>query len=285
MILFVFSVSVAAQSAWNRLDVRGLPAPYNFYRYQALSSGESIGVAAEGDFQYYYADKRPSRKEKVSTDDLNAVYFTDPSHGWVVGSTGAILLTRNEGRSWTRQTSGTTADLMAIDCIDRKRCWAVGDKGTIVYTKDGKTWKQANAGTSVTLNAVDFLDALNGLVVGDKAVLLRTRDGGISWTQEEITGGEETCNGRTFASDGSHLYSVKYFSAERIWAVGLYGVAKYTGESRKWAGMCTKSDPFIGIVTQDGVNLFAVGSDSHNQFSTDSGRTWKDFDPEKWPAN
>ena len=70
--------------------------------------------------------------------------------------------------------------------ISAEEGWAVGDKGTILHTKDGATTWQAQLGgdpdaTDRELWEVFFLDAKHGWARGGAEKLLRTSDGGASW--------------------------------------------------------------------------------------------------------
>ena len=81
--------------------------------------------------------------------------------------------------------------LRDVQFLSAEEGWAVGDKNTILHTKDGaKTW-QVQLGGDVDskdreLTEVFFLDAKHGWARGGAEKLLRTSDGGASW--QEIGG-------------------------------------------------------------------------------------------------
>jgi hypothetical protein len=71
---------------------------------------------------------------------------------YTVGADGAIQVTRTAGQTWTRQASGTQADLFAIACPSVTACYAVGSRGTLVATTDGgRTWTRRASGTQADL--------------------------------------------------------------------------------------------------------------------------------------
>ncbi len=75
---------------------------------------------------------------------INDIYFSDPFHGWVVGSDttnrGIILATQNGGEQWQIQLNNLTAPLNAIH-FSNDNGWAVGDHGLIVRTENsGSSW-------------------------------------------------------------------------------------------------------------------------------------------------
>ena len=72
-----------------------------------------------------------------TTASLSGVCFVDASHGWVVGGSGAILVTANGGATWTAQSSGMTKSLNDVSFSDASHGWVVGEDGTILVTSNG----------------------------------------------------------------------------------------------------------------------------------------------------
>jgi photosystem II stability/assembly factor-like uncharacterized protein len=82
------------------------------------------------------------------------------------------------------------APLHAIQFVDPKVGWAVGDDGVVWHTIDGGgTWEPQPTGTRAALRSLHFIDPLIGWVAGREelpgggsaGVLFYTRDGGESW--------------------------------------------------------------------------------------------------------
>src|SRR5262245_55364180 len=82
------------------------------------------------------------------------------------------------------------ASLRAIQFIDVKEGWAVGDEGGVWHTIDGgHSWERQATGTRASLRSVCFLDPYLGWAVGREelpsggsvGVVLFTRDGGVAW--------------------------------------------------------------------------------------------------------
>src|SRR5262245_13069145 len=82
------------------------------------------------------------------------------------------------------------ASLRAIQFIDAKEGWAVGDEGCVWHTIDaGQSWERQPTGTRASLRSVCFLDPYQGWAVGREelpgggsvGVVLYTRDGGVAW--------------------------------------------------------------------------------------------------------
>lgn len=82
------------------------------------------------------------------------------------------------------------ASLRAIQFIDAKEGWAVGDEGCVWHTiNGGQSWERQPTGTRASLRSVCFLDPYLGWAVGREelpsggsvGVVLFTRDGGVAW--------------------------------------------------------------------------------------------------------
>ena len=81
----------------------------------------------------------------------------------------------------------TDRTLLDIDFIDNSdRGWIVGDKGTLLETRDGGiNWKSSTLQTSnpdYYLSSVSF-NSQEGWVAGEPKVMLHTTDGGDGWAQ------------------------------------------------------------------------------------------------------
>lgn len=96
----------------------------------------------------------------------------------VVGQNGTILTSAN-GIGWSRQNSGTNADLKSItwsvDCII-----AVGRNGTILRSTDRLTWVPQTSPLHVDLHSV-IHDGIAFIAAGDNGTIIRSLDG-INWT-------------------------------------------------------------------------------------------------------
>jgi len=79
-------------------------------------------------------------------------------------------------------------NLLDVKFISAEEGWAVGEKNTILHTKDGaKTWEAQLGGdpesTDRELTEVFFLDANHGWARGGAEKLMRTGNGGMSWEE------------------------------------------------------------------------------------------------------
>lgn len=99
-------------------------------------------------------------------------------------------------QTWTPLTSGTTANLNAVQFLDANNGFVCGGAGVVRKTTDGgTTWSPVNISTTNPVQAISFINTLEGwAVVGDDAAwqtsgsVWKTTNGGTSWTQQTFTG-------------------------------------------------------------------------------------------------
>lgn len=105
------------------------------------------------------------------------------------------------------------AALRAVQFLDDKEGWAVGDRGTVWHSIDGgASWERMPCGTQASLRGVHFVTPYVGCVVGRQdtadgaesiGVVLTTDDGGLSW--RELAQGRLPGLNAVHMSDGKRL--------------------------------------------------------------------------------
>jgi len=111
----------------------------------------------------------PSRGARAGAHSqrLNAVSFADAETGWAVGAAGAILSTKDGGRTWRPQKSGMGGDLTDVKFLDRAEGWAVGTEGVVMHTTDGGlNWKPEARPTENALERLFFVGRRRAWAVG-----------------------------------------------------------------------------------------------------------------------
>ena len=135
----------------------------------------------------------------------NSIFFTDLGRGWVVGSHGEMITTKDGGKTWEPQKRITAQHLQYIYFVDDNHGWVVGHNGTILATKDGgNTWAKQSSNTINDLTGLFFFDANTGWAVGSEQTLLRTSDGGKTWRRayQDTYADILAYNGIAFAEKG-----------------------------------------------------------------------------------
>ncbi len=146
---------------------------------------------------------------------LNDVFFINQTTGWVVGSEGAIFVTRNGGTTWTKQTTSTKYNLYKMTFLNANVGYVCGgnlEAGIILKTTDGgTTWRRQLVPADGALRGIAFSDEQNGWTVGNGGLILATQNGGQTWEQQQ--------SGTT-----SDLYDIGLASPVRAWIAGDDGV-------------------------------------------------------------
>src|SRR5437667_7983284 len=116
-----------------------------------------------------------------TTSNLNGAILLDSGTGFVVGATGTILKSTDDGATWAPLASGTSTTLHGIYFLDPNDGIAVGDGGLILRTTDGgAAWQSVTSGVEDSLRSVSF-NGVNGICGGDSQDILYSTDSGASW--------------------------------------------------------------------------------------------------------
>jgi len=215
------------------------------------------------------------------------VEFFDLFRGWAVGGNGTILHTRNAGKTWTAQTSGTTDAIVAIDVVTELKAWAVTTAARILATTDGgETWVDQTPASWFTNELTDIhfpVDDQVGYAVGRRGVFARTSNGGTTWQPLVIRplggGAWETVPAIPQPSPmGRWLLGVSFMDNLRGCAVGVNGTLIRTVDGgNTWS---TPTLPAIGMTFLTDIEFtqwnhgYAVGNGGTILQSLDSGVTW-----------
>jgi len=210
-------------------------------------------------------------------DDLFSVSFPTENDGWACGRWGTVLHTKDGGKTWIRQDSGTDYTLSAIFFVDPQNGWAVGDEGTIIHTADGgKTWEKQKDPVPFILMDVYFVSPLKGWIVTEQTHILFTNDGGKTWSIQ-------------FMDEDYILKAISFCDPIHGWAVGEYGYIYRTRDGgvtwEKQAGYFDISETtgevvsgtfLFDVVAVDCQTVWAVGIDGYVIKTEDGGKTWQE---------
>jgi len=218
---------------------------------------------------------------------------------------GLVLVTGDEGATWSTRRIGAVAGFRAIAFTDASHGLAVGDSGKIFATPDaGRTWEERKSGVTDNLTDIQMIGN-DGWIAGYTGVILHTTDGGKTWVRQ---------------NSGTALSLEALFFRDNLdgWAVGWSGTVLHTtdgGQSWKaikntgaswslssvyfhdakvgfisgFAGQLfrtrdggatweTKKTPVSGWLTSmasDGTNRLWITTDEGFLISEDAGQSWK----------
>jgi photosystem II stability/assembly factor-like uncharacterized protein len=226
-----------------------------------------------------------------------------------VGERGFIIVSDDNGTSWSQVGSPVSVTLVKVRFIDDVEGWAVGHAGIVLHTRDGGlSWnkqldgiqaaeielqeaKQATEGSddaekmqerlAQAQQLVDdgpdkplldllFLDAKNGLVVGAYGLAFVTHDGGFSW---------QSIRSRIDNPNGLHLYSIERVGGD-LFIAGEQGTLLRSSDE----GLTFKSlaSPYegttFGLQATSSGSILAFGLRGKAYESMDRGDSWQRLD-------
>lgn len=157
-------------------------------------------------------------------------------------------------------------NLFGVKTIAPAEAWAVGNFGSIYYTKDGgKRWELRESGTRVPLFGVDFADAQHGWIVGKSSTILATTDGGKTWKAQ-----------KSVIPDDKHLFNVHVVDANTVWVVGDWGAIAVTHDGgATWQDRSLDEDVVLyDLSFPDAQHGFISGEFGTVLSTSDGGETW-----------
>ena len=125
-------------------------------------------------------------------EGVTALRYADAQNVWMIGrerSKERIWRSSDGGAGWRAGSVPVTVGLYAMQFVDAKRGWLLGEAGTLMATVDGgETWLVQASGFAGNLDAASsgspgpgsmfWLDAATGWVGGSNGALLATATGG-----------------------------------------------------------------------------------------------------------
>jgi len=188
-----------------------------------------------------------------------------------VGSRGHILLSQDQGESWSQQEVPTRSGLNAVFFHDRNLGWAVGHDGVIVRTQDGgATWERVYWAPEDENPLMDvwFKNADEGFAIGAYGSFFETFDGGTTWTSRYIS------------EDDFHLNQIVPAGDDRLYIAAEAGLFYRSDDGgATWVDLLTPYEgSFFGVLPLEGDSVLAFGLRGHLFRSDDAGETWNELD-------
>ena len=216
--------------------------------------------------------------------DLYGVDARD-DRAWAVGYWGTVVVSSDDGKSWTRSPTPNDQTLYAVSFADEKNGWVVGANGTVMRSTDGgATWTEQAVTVSdesgshpldTHLFGVATVSPTEAWAVGDMGIVIHTRDGE-HWEQLPLPKGafsdeytsERILNAVRFSSPTEGLITGEFATALRT----QDGGATWHGE-RTLVG--TEPDVYLFDAAElGGGKAVASGLAGTLLVTSDGGATW-----------
>jgi photosystem II stability/assembly factor-like uncharacterized protein len=226
-----------------------------------------------------------------------------------VGERGFIIVSDDNGASWSQVGSPVSVTLVKVRFIDDVEGWAVGHGGVVLHTRDGgHSWNKqldgvqaaeielqeakqvaespedvekreerlaqaeqlVDDGPDKPLLDLIFLDAKNGLVVGAYGLAFVTHDGGLSW---------QSIRSRIDNPNGLHLYSIERVGGDLFIAGEQGTLLRSSDEGKTFAPLTSPYEgTTFGLQATNSSSIVAFGLRGKAFESKDRGDTWQPLD-------
>lgn len=196
----------------------------------------------------------------------------------VVGESGTVLSSDDEGATGGDQASGVSNNLLDVAATGLPsplpRFIAVGSNGTIITSPDAVTWAHPASGTTNYLSGVTWFAPLSpidpslAIAVGDNGTIL-TSENGSTWTPRASGA---TAHLRDVAN-GSVLEGKPPVMTKRIVAVGLDGTILSSPGGGTWTPRTSGTTRAL-LAVANGNNLFVAVGASGTVLTSPDGIAW-----------
>ena len=195
----------------------------------------------------------------------------------VVGERGHVLVSTDDGASWTQAKVPTRVLLTAVHMHDERTGWAVGHDAVILRTSDGgETWTLVHQAPEEELPLLDvwFRDERAGFAVGAYGYFLATEDGGETWTRRTISQDDFHLNALIPASERGP--DSRTLSSQRLYIAAEAGVAYRSDDGGEtWRELPSPyPGSWFGGLALDDDEVLLTGLRGHLFRSEDAGETW-----------
>ena len=210
------------------------------------------------------------QSSSVSKDTLTQVNFTTRNNGWLT-SIGQVHYTASSGATWNVQhqirSQSKPPGILDIYFVSTTEGWAVGGKGTVLWTENGGGhWERLRDLSDKHLWGVHFVDPAHGWIVGEAGEVLHTQNGGKRWVRQR--------------SDAEQpLFAVDFASLTHGWIVGTNGLILHTTDGgRTWIRQKSPVNQNLrDVAFHDAQRGWAVGEKGLILHTTDGGNTWNRY--------
>ncbi|SEK44511.1 Uncharacterized protein SAMN05216214_102263 [Atopomonas hussainii] len=187
-----------------------------------------------------------------------------------VGERGHVLISRDQGQSWSQVIVPTRQLLTSLYFVDGQHGWAVGHDAVILATDDGgATWTKQfeEPEREAPLLDVWFRDAKVGYAVGAYGMLLSTTDGGKTWDDVSDSLDNE---------DGYHLNAIAEVKGAGLMVVGELGnIFRSPDYGTTWEIVESPYEgSLFGLLSGANNEVVVYGLRGHIFHSADFGATW-----------
>ncbi len=219
-----------------------------------------------------------------SPGDLIAVFFTSSERGFIAGDDGYLGVTRDGGRTWTREPLNVKGNITEIYFRNDDNGYLVAGKDMFITKDGGRSWQKTLIvktsdfrGTTPEFLSIRFANKKLGFAIGSvlkvykdddvrviDSLVMRTNNGGEDWS-------------RVILPTKAELFHMDFVNDERGWIVGADGLILTTDDSGlNWTIQKSHTTKDLyNIFFRDSKNGFAVGEGGTVLRTENGGENWE----------
>lgn len=197
-------------------------------------------------------------------EDLIALAFPTPMHGWAAGNEGLLLETTDGGLNWTKRMDGDSAAKLMLDKYKALAEQSPDNKLIAAALKEAEGYL-AQAPSRPFLD-IAFENEQTGYVAGTYGMLFRTTDAGKTW---------EPWLDRTDNPNGYNIYVIRIAGGE-VYLAGELGLAlRLDRAQQRFVKLSTPYEGSYFALTGKAPSLIAAGLRGNALRSDDEGKSWQ----------
>ncbi|TXI88486.1 MAG: photosystem II stability/assembly factor-like protein [Cupriavidus sp.] len=236
----------------------------------AMDGNTGIAVGAGGQLMETADGGNTWKQSTANLGELSLLGVSvAPGHAVAVGQQGQVYV-RQDGKTWTKATSGTDNRLLSVAVNSKGLAIAVGAFGTALKSTDGgQNWEKIapDWATIMPQGEEPHLYAShvdeNGVITmaGEFGLILRSADGGATW--------------KTLHKSDASVFAMQFRADGVGYAVGQAGSILRTKDSgATWTQLPTSTPAILlGVTSNSNGQVFVTGM--HDMLvSTDDGASW-----------
>ena len=239
-----------------------------------MSEEASFDYENQKIFSYSFSDNQWTEEEfrqdftGLMKEEFSDIQFID-NKGWVVGTNGIILSTRDKGKTWSISKWGDFK-LNSIHMLDTQKGFISANSGVILITDDGgHNWRVLDTkDVTLNFNSISFKET-TGIITANKGKILYSTDSGVTWTLRVIAESKRK-------NKLVDLNSSFFIDKNNVWIAGNDGIILHSTDGGvTWLPGKFKEYSYYSMLFLNSNEGFIAGENGILIHTEDGGASWK----------
>lgn len=248
----------------------------------AACFGLSMALSAPAAFALADVIETPARETSLAPSQLLTDAATAGDRIVAVGERGHIIVSDDEGASWSQGQVPVSVTLTGVDFPTANAGWVVGHSGVVLHSDDrGDTWSVQLTGIGAAELAIEGKEARAEALEAQIAEAPEDEKGDLEWALDDLLFSLENLRSDLDIGPVNPLLDVWFENDQHGFVVGAYGMILRTRDGGKtwqdWSGQLENPTGFhLNAITRiTGGALVIVGEAGQIHVSVDNGETWE----------